>query len=79
VTLPGFLTARCAERDGFSYLEVTVNGNPADPRIDDIGGDLTPDWGLHLVDVNLAMGDLVALARRQTAGYCARRRCAALR
>jgi hypothetical protein len=75
VTLPDFLEARCAERDGFSYLEVTVDGNPADPRIDDIGGDLTPDWGLHLVDVNLAMGDLVRIARRQAAGWCARRGC----
>jgi len=79
VTLPDFLEARCAERDGFSYLEVTVNGNPADPRIDDIGGDLTPDWGLHLVDVNLAMGDLVRIARRQPAGWCARRSCRAKR
>ncbi len=77
VTLPGFLRARCAERAGFSYLEITVDGDPADPRIDDLrNGDLTPDWGLHLVDVNLAMGNLVSLARRQAAAYCARRRCA---
>jgi hypothetical protein len=42
-----------------------VKGNPADPRIDDINGDLTPEWGMHLIDVNVAMGDLVSLARSQ--------------
>jgi hypothetical protein len=34
------------------FVEVP-QGNPADPRIDDIGGDLTPEWGLHLVDATL--------------------------
>ena len=56
---------RCAESNGFSYLELTVRANGADPRIDDIGGDLTPEWGLHLVDANVAMGDLVAIAQSQ--------------
>jgi len=72
VTLPGLLEAGCAERDGFVYLEIDVNGDPGDPRIDDIGGDITPEWGLHLVDANLAMGNLVSLARSQAAAYCAR-------
>ena len=65
VTLPDFVDAECAEHDGFVYLAITVNGDPADPRIDDIGGDLTPEWGMHLVDVNVAMGDLVAIASSQ--------------
>jgi hypothetical protein len=74
VALPHFLEAECAERDGFSYLSLTVKGDAADPRIDDIGGDLTPEWGLHLVDANVAMGDLVALARSQARAYRARHR-----
>jgi len=65
VTLPGLVEAECAEHDGFVYLSLTVHGDPSDPRIDDIGGDLTPEWGLHLVDANVAMGDLVAVARSQ--------------
>ncbi len=69
VTLPGLVEAECVDRDGFSYLGVAVLGDPADPRIDDIGGDLTPEWGLHLVDVNVAMGELVDLVRTQTAAY----------
>jgi hypothetical protein len=65
VTLPRFVEAKCAETNGFVYLALTPMGNPADPRIDDIGGDLTPEWGLHLVDANIAMGDLVSLAGSQ--------------
>jgi hypothetical protein len=73
VALPHFLTARCAEHDGFSFLAISVNENPSDPRIDDIGGDLTPEWGLHLVDANVAMGDLVRLAGAQARAYQRRR------
>jgi len=40
-----------------------------DPRVDDVGGDLTPEWGLHLIDVNVAMGDLVAIAQSQGHAY----------
>jgi hypothetical protein len=69
VTLPDFVEAECVEEGGFSYLAVTVNGDPADPRTDDIGGDLSPEWGLHLVDVQVAMGDVVALAESQIAAY----------
>jgi hypothetical protein len=66
VTLPGFLDAECAEHNGFVYLSIILNGDPADPRIDDLTGiDITPEWGLHLADANLAMGDLVAIARSQ--------------
>lgn len=73
VSVPGLLSARCATNEHANYLEVTVHGDASDPRVDDIAGDLTPQWGLHLVDVNLAMGDLVALAREQGAAWLARR------
>ena len=52
------LTARCVSNEHATYLEVTVHGDPADPRIDDITGDLgapgqvLANWGLHLIDVN---------------------------
>lgn len=65
VTLPGLVEAECVDDGTFSYLEVTVTADPDDARIGDIGGDLTPEWGLHLVDVHLAMGDLVDLVRAQ--------------
>jgi hypothetical protein len=69
VTLPKFVDAECAETNGFVYLSLIVHGDPGDPRIDDIGGDLTPEWGMHLIDVNVAMGDLVSVAHSEARGY----------
>jgi hypothetical protein len=74
VTLPKFLEAECARQDGFVFLSIIVHGDPSDPRIDDIGGDLTPEWGLHLVDVNVAMGNLVKIAKRQARAHRRRSR-----
>ncbi|HZR81181.1 MAG TPA: DUF3089 domain-containing protein [Candidatus Binatia bacterium] len=79
VTLPAFVEAECAEHDGFVYLSLIVHGDPSDPRIDDIGGDLTPEWGMHLVDANVAMGDLVALVESQGNAWCARHGCSGRR
>lgn len=67
--MPGLVTAECVERDGFSYLEITVNGDPTDPRADDVRGDLAPQWGLHMVDIPLTAGSLLALARQQIEAY----------
>ena len=79
VSVPGLLTARCSSNDNASgYLEVTVNGNPADPRVDDITGDLgnppnvLANWGLHLIDVNLSMGNLLDIVSQQTKMYLAK-------
>jgi hypothetical protein len=59
VTLPDFLTAECVRDGDVDYLEVTIDADPDDPRTDDITGDLTPEWGLHTVDANIAMGNLI--------------------
>jgi hypothetical protein len=78
VSVPGLLTARCTSNDNAAYLEVTVHGDPSDPRTDDITGDISANgqvlanWGLHLVDVNLAMGNLVAIVGRQAGAWGAR-------
>jgi len=69
VTLPEFVEARCVAEGEFHYLELTVRADPADPRIDDIGGDLTPEWGMHLIDVNVAMGNIVELVAAQATAY----------
>jgi hypothetical protein len=66
--LGDFVVAECVQRDGASYLEATVGG-PDDPRGDSVGGSLGPDWGLHLVDVNIAMGDIVDLVAAQATAY----------
>ena len=49
----GLVDAECVSDRGFNYLELTVNGDPDDPRVDDIGGDLSPQWGMHLIDANV--------------------------
>jgi hypothetical protein len=75
VSVPGLLSAKCTSNDHASYLEVTVHGDRSDPRVDDITGDLAAngqvlaDWGLHLIDVNLAMGNLVEIIGRQANAY----------
>jgi hypothetical protein len=67
VSVPGLLTGECKSDANGSYLSVTVNGNPADPRTDTIVGDVVTmgaiqaDWGLHLIDVSVVMGDLLNL------------------
>jgi hypothetical protein len=69
ITYPDFLTGACVREGDVDWLEVTIAADPDDPRTDDIPGDLTPPWGLHLVDANVAMGDLVDLVRTQVDTY----------
>jgi hypothetical protein len=80
VSVPGLLTAQCTSNEHASYLEITVHGDPADPRTDNIRGDLgvgnqiLTDWGLHLIDVNLGMGNLVDMVKQQSRAWASRRR-----
>jgi len=75
VYVPGLISGECITKDGFSYLSVTVNADPNDPRADDIAGDvvieerIAKDWGLHLIDMHLTMGNLVTLAKQQSKAY----------
>jgi hypothetical protein len=67
----GLVSAACVNRGNVGYLSVMVNADPGDPRTDRIPGDVAlggavqPGWGLHLADMNLAMGDLIALVEAQ--------------
>ena len=70
--MPGLLEGRCKTDGPFTYMEATLLADPEDPRADDIAGDLSPGWGLHLVDMNIAMGNLQRLGARQAAAYLAR-------
>jgi hypothetical protein len=71
VTTPGLVTTTCVNAGGFSYLSVHVNAKPRDPRSDTIDGDVMTGkdinamWGLHLIDMNLSMGDLVDLVGKE--------------
>jgi len=75
VSVPGLISAECVSNGGFSYLAVTVNANPQDPRTDTIVGDVVvngatlKDWGLHLIDMPVEMGNLVSLSEYQAASW----------
>jgi len=80
VSVPGLLTAECKTNEHATFLEVTVHGDPADPRADDITGDIgvpgkpVASWGLHLIDVNLAMGDMLDVVRQQSKAFAAKKK-----
>ena len=81
ISVPGLLTSECVEKNGFSYLEVHVNAVPADPRTDTIEGDVVgadgqvnAAWGLHLIDANLAMGNLVDIVGTESKAYLAKKK-----
>ncbi|MBS0274328.1 MAG: DUF3089 domain-containing protein [Proteobacteria bacterium] len=77
VKVPGLLTGECVNNEHGSYLAVTVHADPKDPRTDDIigdvmvGGKVVPSWGLHLLDMNLTMGNLVDVVSAQSKAWLA--------
>ncbi len=66
VTYPNLYGAKCEDIGGASWLRVSdIAGRRDDrPVVEPVLG---PRWGLHLVDVNLALGNLVGLVREQSA------------
>ena len=72
------ISAECKFAKTGSYLAVTIQGDPADARVDDIVGDVVTmgmvqaNWGLHLIDVHLGMGNLLEMVRAKTGAYMAR-------
>ena len=71
VRTEGLVSAQCRQDGAAGWLAVTVNADPADARTDTVpgavyaGGQPLAAWGLHLADINLAQGDLIALVRAQ--------------
>ena len=58
VSFPGLYTAQCQSATGATWLQVTATPASGDPR-PTVTDSLGPLWGYHLVDVNIALGDLV--------------------
>lgn len=67
VKVPGLIQTACVG----GHLSVRVAADPRDARTDTINGDVLrdgrpdPAWGLHLIDVNLSLGNLVDLVAAQ--------------
>ena len=69
ITYPDFILGECLDNGTFSYFSVEFLSDPSDPRTDSVGGELTPQWGLHVVDMSVALGDLVDTAHTQSETY----------
>ena len=61
---PGYYTAHCSTAGGASVLQIAAHGGA---RV--FKASPTPQWGLHLGDVNVALGDLTDLVGRQAKAY----------
>jgi hypothetical protein len=75
----GLASGECRHDGQAGWLAINVNADPNDARTDAIPGDvyfgpqLVPGWGLHLGDVNFALGDLIRLVAAQRDAYLRRR------
>ena len=68
VTEPQLYSGQCLSQGGATWLQVTAPITPGDTR-QVVGQTVGPTWGLHLVDVNIALGDLVNVAHAEAAAY----------
>ena len=64
VTYPDMYSAQCHTANGATWLQVNAVGGAADQR-PEVTPNLGPRWGLHADDMNLALGNLVALVGAQ--------------
>jgi hypothetical protein len=68
VTEPGLYTGQCQYEDGASWLQVSAPITPGDTR-PVVKQTIGPTWGLHLVDVNISLGNLVSLVDDEARAY----------
>ena len=78
VEVPGLLSAECRSDGSHNYLAITIHSTPGGVRTNAITGDVVvdghilKDWGLHLVDMNLTMGNLLEIVREEGRAYLAK-------
>jgi pimeloyl-ACP methyl ester carboxylesterase len=67
VSFPGEYRSGCRTQGGATWLQVTrIRSSDPRPAVHDSAG---PTWGLHQVDVNIALGNLVTLVAKQARAY----------
>jgi len=66
-TEPGAYRAQCSSAGGANVLQVSVLAGAQNPTPSP-----DPTWGLHLLDANIALGNLLTVVRRESAAYAAR-------
>jgi len=62
-----FIQGQCVDRDVYTYLELSTMNGGMSTLPSDVSADIGATWGLHLIDVHIAMGNLVDLAAKQAA------------
>jgi hypothetical protein len=63
-SFPGSYSARCSNAGGANVLQVSPQGGA--PALNPVPA---PNWGLHLTDANIALGNLADLVRQQARNY----------
>ena len=63
-SFPGNYSARCSKANDASVLQVSARGGA--PVLNPVPA---ANWGLHLTDANIALGNLADLVRRQARNY----------
>jgi Protein of unknown function (DUF3089) len=75
VELPGLVSAECVSNEHGTYLAVSMHATPGGARTIDIQGDVLiggkpqANWGLHLVDANLTIGNLAEVVGAESRAY----------
>ncbi|MDQ3143956.1 MAG: DUF3089 domain-containing protein [Pseudomonadota bacterium] len=70
VRTEGLVSARCVNDGPRGYLSIRTNADPADKRTDRVGGEVgvlgffLPGWGMHMIDINAAQGDILRQIER---------------
>ncbi len=65
---PGEYAAQCHKENGASWLQINPVGTAQDPP-EYVQESLGPDWGLHLYDMNIALGNLVKDVALEATAY----------
>jgi hypothetical protein len=64
---PGAYSARCETLNGATVLEISARHGAPTPNPSP-----TPMWGLHLLDANIALGNLLTIVKSQAAAFAAK-------
>jgi Protein of unknown function (DUF3089) len=67
IEIPNAYSAQCSHADGASVLQITpIHGAPVPQPSPD------PTWGLHLLDANIGLGNLLDIVRTEARVYARR-------
>jgi hypothetical protein len=72
IDLPGVIKGECVTRGGQTFLAIAVPDRDHSPVLAEGLAALQarrPDWGLHVIDMNLALGNLVAIVAAQAQAW----------